>query len=74
MDTPIDQCLEAVVARRIERGKTPEEAVADERTIYNLTRMYDTNQKTFKKCGADNMKSAMVNRQDAWGVLQGLLT
>tara|TARA_R110000803_G_scaffold210228_1_gene281507 strand:+ start:1412 stop:1999 length:588 start_codon:yes stop_codon:yes gene_type:complete len=74
LDTPISQCLEAVVARRIERGKTPEEAVADERTIYNLTRMYDTNQKTFKKCGADNMKSAMVNRQDAWGVLQGLIT
>ena len=35
LDTSIEVCLDAVVARRIERGKTREEAEPDDRTIYN---------------------------------------
>jgi uridine kinase len=74
LDTSIEICLEAVVKRRIERGKTPSEAVADERTIYNLTRMYNTNQKTFAKCQNDNQLCHMVDRDEAWTVLQKLVT
>ena len=73
LDTDIKTCLEAVVARRIERGKTPEEAVPDERTIYNLTRMYNTNQKTWGKCQIDNMNAAMLNREAAWNKLENLI-
>ena len=69
LNTSIEICLQAVVKRRILRGKTPEQAEPDERTIYNLTRMYDTNQKTFKKCMADNMIVHMVNREEAWKIL-----
>ena len=70
LDTPIEVCLDAVVARRLEAGKTRKEAEPDERTIYNLTRMYDTNQKTYKKCVADGMKAFMVNREAAWEILK----
>ena len=69
LDTSIETCLDAVVERRIQRGKTPEEAKPDERTIYNLTRMYDTNQKNYKKCVQDGLNAAMVNRQGAWDLL-----
>ena len=73
LDTPIEVCLDAVIVRRMERGKTRQEAEPDERTIYNLTRMYDTNQKNYGKCMQDGLNAAMVNRQEAWKLLQELI-
>jgi len=63
LSTPKEECIQAVLDRRIARGNTKP---ADERMIYNLTRMYDTNVKTLGKCRADGLSAYSLGREEAF--------
>ena len=73
LNTPLEDCVEAVVLRRIAKGKSREESQLDERAMYNLTRMYDTNIKTYGKCCNDGTSSSFLDRDESYSKVAELL-